>query len=183
MIVRLLVGCTILLASPPPVFASDPVIHETAIRQARPRLAGEQFDHQERDPRLRGMFAAADAEAERAVANVPRDQKFVFRFWAAKKRVLKDKYGIIWRTPAEINPTIAYDSYGQPRMTKYEIIEITQVVQKQIHDPNEKITTFERTFEGTVYVWTRVGEFELGRYLVERKAGRWKFIRRDRVQE
>lgn len=77
-------------------------------------MAGEQFDPQERDPRLRGMFAAADAKAERAVANVPRDRRFVFRFWTAKKRVLKAKYGISWKTPAEINPTIVYDSYGQP---------------------------------------------------------------------
>jgi hypothetical protein len=183
MIARLLVGCTILLASPRPVFASDPVIHETAIRQARPRLAGEQFDPQERDPRLRVIFAAADAEAERTVTNVLRDQQFIVRFWAAKKKVLKDKYRIGWKTPAEINPTIAYDSYGQPRMTRREIREITPVVQKQIHDPNEKIKDLERTFEGTVYVWTRVGEFERGRYLVQRKGDRWTFVRRDRIQE
>jgi hypothetical protein len=183
MIGRLLFGCIILIASPRPVCASDPVIHETAIRQARPRLAGEQFDPQERDPRLHRMFAAADAQAERAVANVPRNQQFIFRFWAAKKRVLKDKYGIGWKTPAEINPTIAYDSYGQPHVTKDEIREITPIVQKQIHNPNEKIKTFERTFEGTVYVWTRVGEFEFGRYLVQRKGDGWKFVRRDRVQQ
>lgn len=67
-------------------------------------------------------------------------------------------------------------------MTTSEIGEITPVVQKQIRDPNEKIKSFERTFEGTVYVWTRVGEFELGRYLVQKKGDRWKFVRRDRVQ-
>jgi hypothetical protein len=181
-ILGLVWGCAILVAGSP-ILATDPVIHETAVRQARPRLAGEQFDPQECDLRLRGMFATADAEAERAVANVPRDQQFIFRFWAAKKRVLKDKYRISWKTPAEINPTIAYDSYGQPRVTRHEIREITPVVQKQIHDPNEKIKTFERTFEGTVYVWTRVGKFELGRYLVQRKGDRWRFVRRDRVQE
>lgn len=180
---RLLIGCTILLASLPLVFASDPIIRETVIRQARPRLAGEQFDHQERDPRLRGMFAAADAEAERAVANVPRNRQFILRFWAAKKKILENKYGISWKTPAEINPTIVYDSYGQPRVTESEIREITPVVQKQIRDSNEKITAFERTFEGIVYVWTRVSEFESGRYLVQRKGPRWQFVRRDRVQE
>src|SRR5713226_3578654 len=91
----------------------DPVSHETATRQARPRLAGEKFDPQESDLRLRNVFAAADREAERGVANVRRDERFIFHFWSIKKRILRRKYGIDWKTPAELNPSIVYDSYGQ----------------------------------------------------------------------
>lgn len=30
-------------------------------------------------------------------------------FWIAKKKILKEKFGIDWRTPAEMNPWIIYD--------------------------------------------------------------------------
>ena len=31
------------------------------------------------------------------------------RLWAIQKQVLKEKYGITWYTPAELNPEIKYD--------------------------------------------------------------------------
>jgi hypothetical protein len=31
------------------------------------------------------------------------------RFWALKKQILKEKYGITWYSPAELNPDIKYD--------------------------------------------------------------------------
>ena len=99
----------------------DPIYRETAIRQARPRAFGEKFDPPENVPRLRDVFTVCDAEAERAVGNVPRDRRFIFRFWSAKKKVLRQKHGIDWKTPAELNPNIAYDSYGQPRITAREV--------------------------------------------------------------
>jgi len=30
-------------------------------------------------------------------------------FWGEKKRILKEKYGINWKTPAELNPETMYD--------------------------------------------------------------------------
>ena len=30
-------------------------------------------------------------------------------YWAVKKRILKEQYGIDWRSPAELNPHILYD--------------------------------------------------------------------------
>src|SRR5438067_2189468 len=110
---------------------ADPVWRETAVRHARPRAAGEKFDPQESDPKLREVFAAADAAAKRRVANVKRDEKFIFHFWSAKKDVLRHKYGIDWKSPAELNPQMAYASYGQPQITQREIDEITPVIRKR----------------------------------------------------
>jgi hypothetical protein len=30
-------------------------------------------------------------------------------YWPVKKRILMDKYGIDWRTPAETNPDVIFD--------------------------------------------------------------------------
>src|SRR5437016_279959 len=98
----------------------DPTYRETAVRHARPRIAGEKFDSQESEPKFRAAFVAADAAAERRVANVKRDKKFALKFWAAKKQVLRRQFGIDWKSPAELNPTITYESYGQPRVTAAE---------------------------------------------------------------
>jgi hypothetical protein len=94
----------------------DPIYRETEVRHARPRLSGEKFDRHETDPKLRAAFAAADAAAERRVANVKRDERFALKFWSAKKQILRRQFGIDWKSPAELNPTLAYDSYGQPRL-------------------------------------------------------------------
>jgi hypothetical protein len=132
----------------------DPIYRETEVRQSRPRIAGEKFDPQERNPKLRAAFAAADAAAERRVANVKRDERFALKFWAAKKQILGEKFSIDWKSPADLNPTIVYESYGQPRVTAAEIRAITPIVRRHFRDPAEKITSFDRTFEGTVEVWT-----------------------------
>src|SRR2546423_15244296 len=78
----------------------DPISRETAIRQVRPRAIGEVFDAQETAPRLHDIFAKTDLLAERAVRDIPRDKRFIFRFWLVKKRILKREYNIDWKTPA-----------------------------------------------------------------------------------
>lgn len=176
---RLLVLCVLISTSLSPLLGSDrdPVSHETATRQARPRLEGEKFDPQENEPRLRDVFATADAEAERAVGNVPRNERFIFHFWSVKKRILRQKHEIDWKTPAELNPDIVYDSYGQPRVTAREIREITPVVEKQMRHREEKIANFERTFEGDINVWTKIGKTDdRGRYVVRRRNKAWKIV-------
>ena len=30
-------------------------------------------------------------------------------YWAAKKRILKEKFGIDWKSPSELNPYIIFD--------------------------------------------------------------------------
>lgn len=30
-------------------------------------------------------------------------------YWATKKKILKEKYGIDWKSPAELNPRVKFD--------------------------------------------------------------------------
>jgi hypothetical protein len=152
----------------------DPVWRETALRHSRPLGAGEKFDPQESDPKLRAAFAAADAAAERRVMNVKRDEKFIFRYWSAKKEILRQQFGIEWKTPAELNPRITYSDYGQREITEDEKRDITPVVRKRTSTP---ITSIERDYEGKVRVWTKpgVGDESIA-YVVELQRGRWKIV-------
>jgi hypothetical protein len=133
----------------------DPISRETEIRQARPRLEAERFDSQEQDPALASAFQAADLKAERAVGNVPRDEQFVFRFWHAKKKILERDFGIHWQSPAELNPGIAYASYGQPQLTDTEHATIVSLVRQRTVGTDEDVVGAWRTFEGVVFVATR----------------------------
>jgi hypothetical protein len=152
----------------------DPIYRETIIRHSRPRIAGEKFDPQESDPKLSAAFAATDAAAERRVGNVKRDDQFVYRFWSEKKRILRRKYKIDWSTPAELNPQIAYGSYGQPKITQREASEITPIIRKRTSRP---ITFIERDFYGKVTVWTKPDAHDESlAYVVRLERGRWKIV-------
>ena len=158
----------------------DPVSHETITRHARPRIAGEVFDPQESDPRLRAIFAEADLEAEYAVRNTPRNKQFIFRFWQRKKAILRKKHRLDWKTPGELNPTITYGSYGQPSLTAGEIREISSMIGRALRNKEERIVSVERTFDGTINVWTTHGETrDRGTYVVARVAGGWKIVARE----
>ena len=152
----------------------DPVWRETALRHSRPLGAGEKFDPQESDPKVRAAFAAADAAAERRVMNVRRDDKFIFHFWSAKKHILRQQFGIDWKTPAELNPQFIYADYGQRQITAREQREITPVVRQRTSNP---VTVISRDYQGTVRAATSpgVGD-ESVVYVVELHRGRWKIV-------
>jgi hypothetical protein len=157
----------------------DPINHETAIRQARPRAIGEIFDPKETDLRLRDIFVKTDLLAERAVRNIPRDKRFIFRFWLIKKQMLKRKHGIDWKTPAELNPNITYGSYGQPALMAQEVCEIAAMIDREVRSKGEKIVSIERTFDGTIDVWTTLGNTaDRGKYGVAKVGGKWKIVDR-----
>ena len=70
------------------------------------------YDPQENDPREKDLIRRAGKEAGRKLRF-----KFFFRrrmggvhiFWDLKKKILREKYGIDWKTPAERNPEVKYD--------------------------------------------------------------------------
>ncbi|HKP04652.1 MAG TPA: hypothetical protein VJU77_14970 [Chthoniobacterales bacterium] len=150
----------------------DPIYQETAVRHARPRAAGERFDPQEDDPKLRDVFAAVDAAAERRVANVKRNDKFIFAFWAEKKAILRDQHHIDWKTPSELNPQFTYSDYGQREISKRETLEITRVIRRRTSNP----ITIDRDFEGKVRVWTKGSGRESTVYVVQLERGEWKIV-------
>src|SRR5262249_28302743 len=145
------VAALISLAGCSATVARDPVYRETEIRQARPRLSGERFDSQESDANLQAIFSAADMKAERAVGDVPRDEKFISHFWEAKRRILEQEYEITWKSPAELNPQIRYANYGQPEVTAAESQALRDQVQSRL-SPSESISGILREFEGDVGV-------------------------------
>jgi hypothetical protein len=155
----------------------DPVYRETEVRQSRPRLNGEVFDLQESDPSLKDKFALVDRKAERVVGNVPRDSKFILHFWEAKKRMLKDQFGIRWKTPAELNPRITYDGYGQPKITAAEDHALRALVAPRLSSSSEEVRGVDRNFEGVAEVWTsdrQIQQIEL--YTFAGHDDQWTFI-------
>jgi hypothetical protein len=157
---RLAVGVAIAILGSSCVASSiprDPISRETEIRQSRPRLEAERFDPQEHDPALASAFLAADLKAERAVGNVPRDGGFIFRFWQVKKQILHEAFDIDWQSPADLNPGIVYDSYGQPQLTETERATIVSLVRGRTEGTDEEVVGAWRTFEGVVFVATRGG--------------------------
>ncbi len=68
-------------------------------------------DPQERDPKKRKLIKAAETEAEYSM-----EQDGTIRLdgachilWGRQQAILREKYGIRWRTPAEMNPEVMFD--------------------------------------------------------------------------
>jgi hypothetical protein len=151
----------------------DPVWEETAVRHWRPHVEGEIFDPQEFDFALRDEFASVDREAEREVGNVRRDNKFIFAFWAAKKRLLEEHFHINWKSPAELNPQIEYDSYGQPKVTQAERKRIARAVRPRL-GAKESIHAIWREFNGTINISTHsTADKESRIYYARGTDGKW----------
>ena len=77
----------------------------------RPSSSGLARDPVEDDPRYAEVFANVDAEVAALLADDPRrgGEGFCHVVWGTKKGLLKEKYGIDWRTPAELNPQVIFD--------------------------------------------------------------------------
>lgn len=50
-----------------------------------------------------------EKKIDKILGNEPRRLGFCHLYWATKKKILHDEYGIIWYTPAECNPEVIYD--------------------------------------------------------------------------
>lgn len=55
------------------------------------------------------IYYDVEAELDRRLANVPRQMGFCFQYWAMKRELLMEKYGIDWRSPSQMNPRVMYD--------------------------------------------------------------------------
>jgi hypothetical protein len=65
----------------------------------------------ENDPRYAVIFATIDKEVDALLADDPARgaMGFCHRQWSTKQELLKSKYGIDWRSPAEMNPEVIFD--------------------------------------------------------------------------
>jgi len=68
-------------------------------------------DLQERDPNKKKLIQAAEAEAEFELRGSGLDGQmgYCHVLWGRQQEILKEKYGINWRTPAEMNPDVMFD--------------------------------------------------------------------------
>jgi hypothetical protein len=76
-----------------------------------PARAGLAHDPVEDDPRHAEVFARIDGEVDALLADHPQRgaEGFCHVRWSAKQRLLKERYGIDWRSPAEMNPQVIFD--------------------------------------------------------------------------
>lgn len=72
---------------------------------------GLAHDAIEDDPRHAEVFARIDGEVDALLADHPQRGAMGFCHvrWGAKKRLLKERHGIDWRSPAELNPHVIFD--------------------------------------------------------------------------
>lgn len=70
---------------------------------------GRWYDPIEDDPVASPLIQKADEEAREQLKDSPMVMGWCHGFWKLKKQILKEKYGIEWRTPKEMNPGVAFD--------------------------------------------------------------------------
>ncbi len=68
----------------------------------------------EDDPKYHDKIAAAEKEAEKYLKKNCKQVKkgergYCHVYWGAKQRILREKYGIEWKSPSDLNPTTRYD--------------------------------------------------------------------------
>ncbi len=63
----------------------------------------------EREPSIALLIAQADEMATKELEGRRRGTGFCQLYWRTKKRILKEHFGIDWKTPAEMNPGVFFD--------------------------------------------------------------------------
>jgi len=67
-------------------------------------------DPAEDDPDLATVLLRATLEVDAELAGENRNlMGFCHVFWHTKQRILRERYGVEWRTPVELNPQILFD--------------------------------------------------------------------------
>jgi hypothetical protein len=65
----------------------------------------------EDNPEFKNIFATIDSEVHETLKHQPMrgGMGFCHIFWGTKKKILFEKYGIWWKSPAEMNPHMLFD--------------------------------------------------------------------------
>lgn len=74
-----------------------------------PAFSGEIRDPLEDLPEFRTAFTKANQYADMATAKYRGQLGRCHAFWSEKKKYLREKYHMDWKTPAELNPNTSYD--------------------------------------------------------------------------
>lgn len=76
---------------------------------AEPRLGHLKSDPIEFTREWERIYYDVEAEVNRRFEGIPRQMGLCFRIWSVKKEILKNKYGIDWSSPGEMNPRVIFD--------------------------------------------------------------------------
>ena len=74
-----------------------------------PTVGSLRVDPVEYTQKWEDIYYDVEDELDRRFANAPRHMGFCFRYWSAKRELLKDKYDIEWRSPSQMNPRVMFD--------------------------------------------------------------------------
>ncbi|MDE6013283.1 MAG: hypothetical protein K2G91_11255 [Prevotella sp.] len=77
-------------------------------------ISNPRIGHLNRDPveytwEWERIYYDMEAELDARFQNAPRQMGLCFRIWSVKRDLLKEKYGIEWRSPAQMNPRVLFD--------------------------------------------------------------------------
>jgi hypothetical protein len=72
---------------------------------------GLRYDGIEDIPKYKVIMEKAGHEADNELMKKGYKKRmgYCHIYWRTKKRILRDKYHIIWRTPVELNPGVIFD--------------------------------------------------------------------------
>lgn len=67
------------------------------------------YDPIEETANFKAVIKDVEKELEELLKEKPRGMGFCHIYWCEKRRILKEKYGIDWRSPALMNPRVRFD--------------------------------------------------------------------------
>ena len=57
----------------------------------------------------KAVIKDVEKELDRLLKDKPKGMGFCHIYWYEKKKILKEKYGIEWKSPAVMNPGVMFD--------------------------------------------------------------------------
>ncbi len=63
----------------------------------------------ESTPEWKMINKEVEKELDELFKDSPRGRGFCHMYWHEKRRILKEKYGIDWHSPAQMNPRVIFD--------------------------------------------------------------------------
>ncbi|MDE6379188.1 MAG: hypothetical protein K2L11_01850 [Muribaculaceae bacterium] len=74
-----------------------------------PQIGTLKCDPVEYTWRWEDIYPEVDRRLTERFANAPRHMGFCFKYWEAKRELLKKEYGIDWKSPSQMNPRVMFD--------------------------------------------------------------------------
>ena len=67
------------------------------------------YDPIEDSAEYKAVIKDVEKELDKLLKNKPKGMGFCHIYWYEKRRILKEKYGIEWKSPSLMNPRVLFD--------------------------------------------------------------------------